>query len=133
MSKFKILVIKRHNSRVHSALAKDFWVLYCCKIVFTYFLLDDFGRMSSVGRVFLSLGISFSSVWLLSYFGFFFLFFVDSQKRDSKHLVACVINMNGCGSVGRAVASNSRGPRFESNHWQKFIELLLSTVLKRRK
>ena len=27
----------------------------------------------------------------------------------------------GGGSVGRAVASNSRGPRFESSHWQKFI------------
>ena len=24
---------------------------------------------------------------------------------------------SGCGSVGRAVASNTRGPRFESNHW----------------
>ena len=24
---------------------------------------------------------------------------------------------SGCGSVGRAVASNSRGPRFESSHW----------------
>ena len=28
---------------------------------------------------------------------------------------------SGCGSVGRAVASNTRGPRFESSHWQKFI------------
>ena len=27
----------------------------------------------------------------------------------------------GCGSVGRAVASNSRGRRFESSHWQKCI------------
>ena len=26
----------------------------------------------------------------------------------------------GCGSVSRAVASNSRGPWFESSHWQKF-------------
>ena len=24
----------------------------------------------------------------------------------------------GCGSFGRAVASNFRGPRFESSHWQ---------------
>ena len=39
-----------------------------------------------------------------------------------------------CGSVGRAVASKSRGSRFESHHWQKFIlNILLSTVLKRRK
>ena len=28
---------------------------------------------------------------------------------------------SGCGSVGWAVASNSRGPSFESSHCQKFI------------
>ena len=28
---------------------------------------------------------------------------------------------SGCGYVGRAVASDSRGPRFESSHWQHFI------------
>ena len=28
---------------------------------------------------------------------------------------------SGCGSVGRAVASDTRGLRFESSHWQKFI------------
>ena len=28
---------------------------------------------------------------------------------------------SGCGSVGRAVTSNSRGPRFESSHQQQFI------------
>ena len=27
----------------------------------------------------------------------------------------------GCDSVGRAVASNSRGPRLESSHRQKFV------------
>ena len=41
---------------------------------------------------------------------------------------------SGCGSVGRVVAANSRGPRLESSHLQKnYIEYLLSTVLKRRK
>ena len=39
---------------------------------------------------------------------------------------------SGCGSVGRAVASDTRDPRFESSHWQKFIYILniclLSTV-----
>ena len=44
---------------------------------------------------------------------------------------------SGCGSVGRAVASDSRGPRFKSSHWQKnniFIEHLFTVncVLKRR-
>ena len=43
------------------------------------------------------------------------------------------MNMGGgCGSVGRAVASNTRGPRFESSHRQNFIFILniclLSTV-----
>ena len=28
---------------------------------------------------------------------------------------------SGCDSVGRAVASDSRGPRFESSHQQEFI------------
>ena len=41
-------------------------------------------------------------------------------------------NSSGCGLVGRAVASNTRGSRFESSHWQKFIYILniylLSTV-----
>ena len=31
---------------------------------------------------------------------------------------------SGCGSVGRAVASDTRGPRFESSHRQKFIFIL---------
>ena len=36
---------------------------------------------------------------------------------------------SGCGSVGRAVASNSRGPWFESRLRQNFIlNILLSTV-----
>ena len=39
---------------------------------------------------------------------------------------------SGCDSVGRAVASNTKGPQFESSHQQKFIFILniclLSTV-----
>ena len=39
---------------------------------------------------------------------------------------------SGCGSVGRAVATDTRGLWFESSHWQKFIYILniclLSTV-----
>ena len=31
---------------------------------------------------------------------------------------------SGCGSVGRVVASNTRGPRFESSHRQKFTYIL---------
>ena len=42
---------------------------------------------------------------------------------------------SGCGSVGRPVASNTRGPQFESRNWQTFVWNIcfLSTVLKRRK
>ena len=44
---------------------------------------------------------------------------------------------SGCGSVGRAVASNTRGPRFESSHRQKFINIehlyTVNCVLKKRK
>ena len=29
------------------------------------------------------------------------------------------VSGSGCGSVGRAAASNSRGPQFKSSHWQK--------------
>ena len=28
---------------------------------------------------------------------------------------------SGCGTVGRVVASDTRDPWFESQHWQKFI------------
>ena len=42
------------------------------------------------------------------------------------------IEGSGCGSVGRAVASNTKGLQFESSHRQKFIYILniclLSTV-----
>ena len=41
---------------------------------------------------------------------------------------------SGCDSVGRAVASDTRGPRIESSHWQNILNMdLLSTVLKKRK
>ena len=40
-----------------------------------------------------------------------------------------------CGSVGRAVASDTSGPRFASSHRQKIVEHLFTVncVLKRRK
>ena len=48
-----------------------------------------------------------------------------------------ILLFSGCGSVGRAVASDTRGPRFESVIDKIYIESLftcfLSTVLKRRK
>ena len=48
------------------------------------------------------------------------------SKRSS--LYCCSLDKqilgSGCGSVGRAVTSNPRGPRFESSLRQKFIEHL---------
>ena len=56
----------------------------------------------------------------------FQIFLFESVSKNQMQLGS------GCGSVGRAVASNTTGPRFESSHWQKFIYLLniclLSTV-----
>ena len=44
---------------------------------------------------------------------------------------------SGCGSVGRAVTSNTSSLRFESSHQQKFIYIehlfTVNRVLKRRK
>ena len=40
---------------------------------------------------------------------------------------------SGCGSVGRVVASKSRGPQFDSCQRHKFIfNILLSTVLENK-
>ena len=38
-------------------------------------------------------------------------------------LISC-----GCGSVGRAVATDTRGPRIESSHWQKITNIYLTFV-----
>ena len=57
-----------------------------------------------------------------------FLELSDSVARE--HLLLG----SGFGSAGNAVASDIRGPQFESSHQQNYIEqCLLSTILKRRK
>ena len=56
---------------------------------------------------------------------------IDDRKSNIRLATALG---SGCGSVGRAVASNTRGPWFESSHWKNLLNIyLLSTVLKRRK
>ena len=40
---------------------------------------------------------------------------------------------SGCGSVGRVVASNSRGPQFESSHWQHFILNIIVNCIEKTK
>ena len=39
----------------------------------------------------------------------------------------------GCGSVGRAVASDSRRPQFESNHRRNFIHEFIINCIKKTK
>ena len=60
----------------------------------------------------------------MSHPSLFFVYFLNKQYNFYRG--------SGCGSVGRVVASNTRGPRFESSHRQKFIYNLnicfLSTV-----
>ena len=65
------------------------------------------------------------------------------SKQANKHgciklTIKCCFKVPfNCGSVGRAVASDTRGPRFESSHWQKFIYIEhlfpVNCGLKRRK
>ena len=38
---------------------------------------------------------------------------------------------SGCGSVGKAVASDTRDPRFESSHWQNLY--VLPNCIEKRK
>ena len=47
--------------------------------------------------------------------------------------VKCQTLGSGCGSVGRAVASDSRGTGFESSHRQKFILIIYCQLLMKRR
>ena len=57
-------------------------------------------------------------------------------RHNTTHQGAKIINklklflmVSGCGSVGRAVASDARGPQFKSSYWQTFIsDIYLFTV-----
>ena len=67
-------------------------------------------------------------MWVILFFQKYFGIISNSKQT--------MVSGSGCGSVGRAVASNTRGPRFESSHRQKFyIEHLFTVncVMKRRK
>ena len=51
---------------------------------------------------------------------FFFYFHYFRRFLPNTSNLKLIIEGSGCGSVGRAVASESRRPRFESRHRQKF-------------
>ena len=87
---------------------------------------------------------------LTAFFAIMYIFIVVNGQILNKiithlaTLVKCVTRQvyqtilgSGCGSVGRAVISDTRGLRFESRHWQIFIYiehlLTVNCVLKRRK
>ena len=61
----------------------------------------------------------------------------DALKVQKADNIRIIVGQWLCGSVGRAVASNTRGLRFESSHLQKFIYIehsfSVNCVLKRRK
>ena len=40
---------------------------------------------------------------------------------------------SGCGSVGRAVASDTRDLRFETSHWQDFIMNIFTVTVEKTK
>ena len=40
---------------------------------------------------------------------------------------------SGCGAVGRAVASKTRGPGFESSHWQLLLNIYLLLTVEKTK
>ena len=60
---------------------------------------------------------------------------LECKKTKKLKLQTSYIGHNGCGSVGRVVASNTRGPVFEFTHWKKYMLniCLLTTVWKRQK
>ena len=59
---------------------------------------------------------------------------MGQARLEEKYKLKQTKKGSGCGSVGRAVASDTRFPRFESSHWQNLLNIcLLSTVLKRHK
>ena len=56
------------------------------------------------------------------------LLYLDGEEQLPRCCVCTIFATNkiylsgsGCGSVGRAVASDSRGLQFEFSHWQKII------------
>ena len=46
---------------------------------------------------------------------------LDNEREElTYNLQELLLGGSGCGSVGKAVASDTRGPRFESRHRQSF-------------
>ena len=46
-------------------------------------------------------------------------------KNPTARQLVCLIRGSGCGSVGRAVASDTRDPRFKPRLWQNFLNQII--------
>ena len=86
-----------------------------------------------IGKGYLSIAISAIANWLLTARRILSLSLSHSNisiAHSLTHSLAFALPKlyfcmgSGCGSVGRAVAFNTRGPRFDSSHRQNFIEHL---------
>ena len=65
------------------------------------------------------------SEMLSTYFQILMAFSTNSNLEQSwVYLSLLYKSCSGCGSVGRAVAFDTRSPQFDSSHWQNFIEHL---------
>ena len=59
---------------------------------------------------------------------------VAKYKHEWFPHIKYLITGSSCASVGRAVASKTRDPWFDSSHWQSFITyIVIVNCLKRRK
>ena len=62
-----------------------------------------------------------------TYIIFRYIIYIGTSYRYKVSILWFALSTNynlldrGCGLGGRTVASDSRGPRFKSSHWQKFI------------
>ena len=61
---------------------------------------------------------------------FHYLVFSDHENLPNKNNKNCG---SGCGSVGRAVSSDTRVPRFESSHQQTFIHVFTINCIEKTK
>ena len=54
----------------------------------------------------------------------------DDADESSKHKL--LDGGQWCGAVGRAVASDTRRPRFESSHWQLLLNIYILLTICRK-
>ena len=58
---------------------------------------------------------------------------LETEKTRKRQIQKILEQGSGCGSVGRAVESNTRDTRFDSSHRQNFINLFTIKCIERTK